>query len=59
MFVKPIEGGHDVLDPHTKQPIPREGIEVDGSAYWVRRVRDGDLVEVKPEAAPPEPESKS
>ncbi len=51
MFVRPIAGGHDVLDPHSKQPIPRAGMEVDGSAYWLRRLRDGDLEEFTPEPA--------
>ncbi len=54
MYVKPVE--HTVLDPHTLAPVPAEGAEVPPTAYWLRRLRDGDLVETeapKPtEAAP-------
>ena len=33
-----------VLHPHTRQPIPRAGMDVPEDAYWMRRLRDGDIV---------------
>lgn len=52
MFVKPAPG-LKVRDPRTKQHIPETGADVpDGDTYWVRRLLDGDVVQVPP-AAPP------
>ena len=34
----------DVVHPHTRMPISREGIEVPEDVYWMRRLRDGDVV---------------
>ncbi len=52
MFVKPAPG-LKVRHPQTRQHIPVEGVEVpDTDSYWVRRLRSGDVVLVKPAAAP-------
>lgn len=52
MFVKPKEG-LSIIDPITRTVVAPEGIEVpDGDHYWVRRLRDGDVMEAeKPEEA--------
>jgi len=54
MFVKPVEG-REVRDPVTQQPVPPEGREVPDTAFWNRRVRDGDLKD----ATPPKPSGKA
>lgn len=52
MKVKPAEG-RKVRDPATKRHIPDEGVEVPDTAksehrtYWLRRIREGDVVLVK------------
>lgn len=41
-----------VIDPKTNQPIPEgQTLKVEASSYWLRRLRQGDvvLVEEKPE----------
>lgn len=43
MFVKPA-AGHRVYDPATRQPLPPEGSEVPRNQYWLRRLRDGDVI---------------
>ena len=59
MVVKPVPGGPNVFDPVTKQFIPAEGITVDDfDLYWHRRLRDGDVQIVKPDAAPKASTSK-
>lgn len=37
-----------VRDPATAQPIPAEGAEVARNGYWLRRLAEGDVTEVKP-----------
>lgn len=44
MHIRPAEG-RLVRDPKSKQPIPAEGAEVERSSYWLRRLKDGDVVE--------------
>lgn len=51
VHVKPAPG-LVVRDPDSKTALPPEGREVELSAYWTRRLRAGDVVEV----APPAPE---
>jgi hypothetical protein len=46
MFLKPAKGVL-VRDPKTKRHLPTTGAEVQLSSYWVRRLADGDVVEVK------------
>lgn len=47
MHVKPVSG-RDVPDPEKGGYLPAEGREVEPSLFWLRRLRDGDVVEVKP-----------
>lgn len=35
--------GNIVRDPDTKNPLPAEGMEVERSSYWVRRIQAGDV----------------
>jgi len=45
MFVKPAKEGLIVRDPDEKyRPIPASGKQVKKNAYWLRRLRDGDVV---------------
>lgn len=47
MFVKPSDDPSRavVRDPVTQQIVPSEGMDVpDHDAYWVRLLRDGDVV---------------
>ena len=51
MLVKPVPG-RTVRDPHSMALLPPEGREVpDGDAFWLRRLRDGDVT--KEQAPPP------
>jgi hypothetical protein len=45
-FLKPAQAGLSILDDVTGAPLPQEGATVPKSKYWVRRVIDGDAVEV-------------
>lgn len=49
VFVKPA-AGRQVRDPATKKHIPAEGIKVPRSSYWLRRLRDGDVLAADPAA---------
>lgn len=44
-----------VRDPRDGKPLPAEGREVPLTAFWQRRLRDGD-VEIIPEAEAPSEE---
>jgi hypothetical protein len=50
MYVKPATDGAKVPDPAMRGTpayyLPPEGRDVEESDYWVRRVRDGDVVEI-------------
>ena len=51
MYVKP-NAGLRVFDPVRKQFMPQEGMPVDDhDLYWVRRLRDKDVVLATPPAA--------
>jgi hypothetical protein len=51
MKVKPAPGCA-VRDPVSMQMLPEDGREVpDDDLYWVRRVRDGDVIVVTDEPA--------
>lgn len=54
MFVKPAPG-LVVRDPQTRVQVPEDGRDVPETSYWLRRLRDGDLVQ----AAQPGPAPKS
>ncbi len=47
-----------VRDPVTMQPLGADGAEVPRTAYWLRRLRDGDVVmavaAANDDAEPPE-----
>lgn len=45
--------GLQVRDPDTRQLLPPEGRTVEMTPYWVRRLRDGDVVEVPAKADRP------
>lgn len=48
MFIKPVEG-RQVPDPETSRALPEAGREVEATAYWKRRIKDGDVtVEKRP-----------
>lgn len=50
MFIKPVEG-RQVPDPETGRALPETGREVEQTAYWMRRIKDGDVtVEKRPAA---------
>lgn len=52
MFVRPSRLGLIVRDPFTGEPIPAAGKEVgDNDAYFLRRIKDGDLIRVEHKAA--------
>lgn len=57
MFIKPKEG-LQIRDPEMKDFLPVDGREVSKTSYWVRRLRDGDVIESKPEKPKQEKESK-
>lgn len=44
IFVVPAEG-RLVRDPITHEPLPGEGAEVPRDTHWLRRLRDGDVIE--------------
>jgi hypothetical protein len=46
MRVKPAIPGAMVRDPVTKMPLPADGAEVQENSFWIRRLRDGDVVRV-------------
>lgn len=46
MKVKPAKGVK-VRDPKTMKHIPEEGINVEESSYWIRRLNAGDIELVK------------
>ena len=51
MYVIPAEGLM-VPDPLLRDHLPAEGREVPRDAYWMRRLRDGDVIETLPPDAP-------
>lgn len=44
--IKPARAGLIVRDPVTFEPLPAEGAEKPRDQYWLRRLRDGDVIEV-------------
>lgn len=47
-FLKPAHVDVQVRDNQTGKPLPADGAEVEMTAYWLRRERDGDVVRAKP-----------
>jgi hypothetical protein len=48
MHLKPVSG-RQVPDPDRGGFLPPEGRTCEPHQYWLRRLQDGDVVEVKPE----------
>lgn len=55
MHVKPADGVR-LRDPVKGDFVPETGREVPRTDYWLRRLRDGDAVEVKTGAKAPKKE---
>ncbi len=53
MFVKPAPGLKVRLPENPRAFLPEDGAEVARDAFWLRRLRDGDVVEATPPAAKP------
>ena len=51
MKLKPKEG-YIVRDPQSHRPLSAEGEEKPRTQYWLRRLRDGDVVEVGADTPP-------
>lgn len=49
--VRPAAGLSIVMPHRGNAPLPEAGVEVPLDDYWRARLRDGDVVEVKAEAA--------
>lgn len=49
MYVKPVSG-RDIPDPDKGGYLPPEGRAVEPTSYWLRRITDGDVIEVKPKS---------
>lgn len=47
MHVVPVSG-RQVPDPDKGGYLPQEGRNVEPTAYWLRRIADGDVVEAEP-----------
>lgn len=50
MLVKPVSG-RQVPDPEKGGYLPPEGRAVEATAYWLRRIADGDVTEAEPKTA--------
>lgn len=50
MYVKP---NRPTPDPERSGYLPDDGRTVEPTPYWLRRIADGDVTEVKPPAPPP------
>ena len=47
-----------VVDPTTKKELPPEGADVPQTAYWMSRLRDGDVLRCESNEQPPTTDSK-
>lgn len=45
--------GRLVIDPDTGNPVTGASVSVPDSTFWRRRIKDGDVEEVKPVSPPP------
>jgi hypothetical protein len=50
MFLKPAKEGLIVRHPETKRPLRQEGEEVKKSSYWLRRLKEGSVIEASKKA---------
>lgn len=53
MIVKPKTPNFIVRDPLTHRPLSPEGQEIVVTSYWLRRLQDGDVVEVASQSPMP------
>lgn len=51
-FIKPAEGLR-IADPKTGDYLPAGGMLMPRSGFWIRRLKDGDVIEVKQGAQSP------
>jgi hypothetical protein len=51
--------GVAVRDPELRDFLPDDGREVPRTDYWLRRLADGDVVEVTTPADAPHPEAQA
>jgi len=59
MYIYP-KPGLTIIDPVRGDVLPPEGREVDADdIYWVRRLRDGDVIDTDPAPAKPAAKTKS
>lgn len=62
IMIRPAEG-KKIRDPRNGKPLPADrDMRVELGSYWLRRLKDGDVYEVKEKKASkkkPEPKKKS
>jgi hypothetical protein len=51
IYIKPTSPKIPVKDPETRRPLADEGEHKPKSPFWMRRLRDGDVVEATPPKA--------
>lgn len=56
-FIKPAPGRR-LADPVTGAYLPEDGALMSRSGFWLRRLKDGDVIEIK-QAAPQETAKKA
>lgn len=47
LHIKPVPGVV-VRDPDTLEPLPEKGDKKPRNSFWLRRLKDGDVVEIMP-----------
>jgi len=52
LYLKPADG-LTVIDPATGKALPAEGMPVESSLYWMRRLREGDVTELQTQLEAP------
>ena len=57
-FIKPASGLR-IADPKTGEYLPEDGMLMPKSAFWLRRLKDGDVVEAAQVSEPQKPAKKS
>lgn len=59
MLIKPAPG-KTIRNPASRLLVPETGLEVaEHDTFWIRRLADGDVVEVKPAPATKAPAPKA
>lgn len=49
--IKPSSPDLVVVDPVTREQLPADGAEKPRDTYWLRRLREGDVVELEAKPA--------